>query len=545
MKLPWTKKAPAEVMAKASGELEAAARELARLVGGQRARLTSDNPQAGIFAGVQLLSPPDAENRWRDLRLDSRTLDRMSPDDLLELLCDLSPDVSRALWDFLRLMNPGWELECFRVGSSDVRDARAEATLVAFIETLNRLYGDFDVTIGRLNIMAWLRGAYFAELVLDDAGRVAVDLATPDPRHVRFRSRQDPVRGKVWEPFQWQNGRQISLDVETVRYVPVDPLPGKPYGRGLAPPALFVTLFTLGLLHDLRRVVAHQGYPRLDITIVTEHLQKWMPANIRDDAAAMRSWLASVIEQVKTAYSQLEPDDAYVHTDAQELGRPVGTVDSDSLGAVDGLVAALERMAMRALKSVPFAFGLAQSTTETQANRQYELMAAGIRALQHLAEGLLEYMFGLALRAAGQQATVRFRFAEFRASERVRDAQADALEIQNALARYFAGWVSHEQAAKEGAGVDAPAAAAPLLTPSGWSAGTGEASLMENPEPGTARGRRGTRGIEVEGKPLASVPEEVEITEADEEAAEAVFDATMPEFKGILSAAVIGNGKDG
>ena len=181
-----------------------------------------------------------------------------------------------------------------------------------------------------------------------------VDLVMPDPRWIYFRRVADPVRGPVWEPFQWQQGQQVSLAVPTFRYVPVDPFPGSPYGRSLASPALFGAVFALALLHDLRRVVQQQGYPRLDISISLEQLLLAMPPELKNDPAqapqALQSWVDQVIAEVKRAYSALEPDDTYIHTDIVTLNKPVGTVDASSLGAVDGLITALERMATRALR---------------------------------------------------------------------------------------------------------------------------------------------------------------------------------------------------
>src|SRR5690606_28043428 len=133
-------------------------------------------------------------------------------------------------------------------------------------------YGSVDIVFGRLFMSAFLRGALFAELVLDSGGRVPVDLATPDPISVRFRRVQDPQRGPIWQPGQWQGGEFVPLDRPTVRYTPVDPFPGSPYGRPLAAPSLFTTLFLLAMLHDIRRVVQQQGYPRLDISLDTEKM---------------------------------------------------------------------------------------------------------------------------------------------------------------------------------------------------------------------------------------------------------------------------------
>ena len=137
-----------------------------------------------------------------------------------------------------------------------------------------------------------MRGALFSELVLDADAQTAIDLATPDPGTVRFRQAIDPVLGRVWLLGQFQAGQFVDLSMrETIGYIPIDPAPANPYGRAPAAPAIFSSLFLLGLLHDLRRVVAQQGYPRYDLAISLEQLRKATPPSIQQDAV---QWLSLI-----------------------------------------------------------------------------------------------------------------------------------------------------------------------------------------------------------------------------------------------------------
>jgi hypothetical protein len=190
-------------------------------------------------------------------------------------------------------------------------------------------------------------------------------------------------------------------------------------------------------------VIQQQGYPRIDVSIDLEKILGDDP-DLSDPVKA-KEMVDSVISAVQDAYAQLEPDDAYVHSDAVSVNRPVGTVDANSLGAVDALIKALERMATRALKTMPLLMGVAEGTSEANANRQWELYAAGIKSIQHYAENLLEQLFMLALEAQGVQAKVEFRFAELRAAEELRDEQVRMLKIQNARALYDHGYNSQDE----------------------------------------------------------------------------------------------------
>jgi len=422
-----------------------------------RARATVDTESQAFDALLSsaVMGPISSEDTWSGFDLDARTLSRMSPTRLLELLADLSPEVSKALWDFLRFCNPGFTPTAMRPSGKMAGTAAHQQALDDFLATLKERYGSLDIIIGRLFMSAFLRGALFAELVLNKAGTQPLDIATPDPATARWKRQNDPDLGTVFQLGQWQNGQFVALDRPTIRYLPIDPFPGHPEGRAIAAPALFSAVFLLAMLHDIRRVVQQQGWPRLDIAIDLEKLAASMPAQARNDPEVFKTWVNEIIAEVERIYCGLEPDDAYIHASFITVNRPVGTVDSSSLGAVGGVIDALERMITRALKSMPLLMATNQTGTETQSNREWEIHVAGIKAIQHLAEGLLEHLCTLALRAQGIPAVVQWRFAELRAAEMMRDAQTEGQQIKNEREKYAAGWTSQDEASQAITGHDA------------------------------------------------------------------------------------------
>lgn len=430
-----------------------------RALNGRRVRRLTEDEYGETWGFNAVIAPDDHESNWRTLNLDSKTLSLMAPEDLLEMLPDLSPEISAGIWNFLRLCNPGWEAKAYRPGSDDI-DQRGQAVLDEFLSELPYVYeGDqtvpADTVINALFIGGWLRGGFFAELVLDENGRMPLNIATPDPASIRFRKIEAESYGQVYQLGQYQNGVFVPLSLPTVRYVPIDPLPGKPYGRALVSPGLFSALFLLSILHDVKRVIMQQGWPRIDISVNFEALAQNAPPTARPGSEEFDTWVAAVMDEVTDVYEDLEPDDAYVHSDVISVNRPVGTVDGSSLSAIDSVITALERMAARSLKMQPLLLGINDSTTETNAIRQWEIQSATVKSMQHLMESLLERLLTIALRVQGIQAQVEFRFAELRDSEMLRDAQTEALRIRNAQQKYAAGWISQDQASEEITGTPA------------------------------------------------------------------------------------------
>jgi hypothetical protein len=461
-------------------------------------RVTIDSlKDTGVGTGrngrmVATMAPPgfyEAEWRWFDL--DSQALRKLRPNDLLDRLVDMSPEVGKAYWDFLRLCNPGWSCVA-RTFGDDTPDERAQSVLDDFWGRLTNLYGSPDIPINRLFTGAFLRGAFFGEVVLEDKS-LGVDLATPDPFTVRFaRERTGDARRLAWVPYQSQGRREpVRIDNITVRYVPVDPMPASPYGRPIASPAVFAAVFLLSLFHDLKRVIQQQGYPRLDLSIGLEALATMAP-DITGNAEAYGRWVQAVVSQVEEVYATLEPEDAYVHTDVVTVNKPVGATGGDGLSGVEGIISALERMLVRALKTIPLLMvATGGGASEADANRQWELQAAGIKSLQHLCENLLGHLLGVMLQAAGTPAKVRFKFAELRSAEEMRDQQTRKLLNDNLKFEYDQGWRSQDEASMLAVGhlpdEQEPRMNALMGPPTGQPSDPGKLPdvAKDNPDPGS------------------------------------------------------------
>lgn len=423
-------------------------------------RLTSNRPNDSASSIISIEPPPDPHSSWRTLNLDSQTLTSYSPEKLIGMMADLSPEISSGIWNFLRLCNPGYELEVNKIGTDDPDDA-ARAKLDEFIESIPGIYKPpmitpLNVIINSLFMGCFVRGAALSELVLNEQGNAPENLIAPDPGVVRFRKDKSSYEMGQPKGTDW-----VSYDRETILYTPIDPLPGSPYGRAIITPAFHTSLFLISLLNDLKRVIMQQGYPRLDITVDFKALEE-MSEGLDFGSQEYEDWVDSIMDEVATAYASLEPDDAYVHSDMITVGNPVGVINASVISGVQGLIEALERMSSRAMKLMPLLLGIDKATTDANANRQWEIQAAAIKAIQHVVEDMLSRQFITALNCQGIQASVKIKFAELRASEMLRDAQTEAMIIRNAQAKYLAGWITHEAASLMVTGAE-PAAAGPLV----------------------------------------------------------------------------------
>lgn len=442
-----------------------------------------------------IMPPPDYEMDWKHENLDTNTLTTVSPTRLLEILANLSPEMSKGVWDYMRLLNPGWSFEVFSPGG-ETPNARGRAIVEEILDRIKQQHGSVDVVLGRLHMGAYMRGGYFGEAVFDDVGREMIDIATPDPASVRFKVVEDQETKKQrWQLGQWQDYKFVPLDEEEgVSYIPVDPYPGSPYGRPLVAPAMFSALFLLGLLHDLRRVISQQGWPRIHIKVLVDKLLAGLEQdeNVQTSEQVEKA-LQAAIDDVKTEYARLQPDDAYITGDDVEIGGPIGVTGSTNLSGIEGVIEVVERMLVRALKTMPLVLGITDGVSEANANRQWEILVAGVKALQHLAESMLERFFELACRMQGVQVNVVWEFSEIRASERQRDALSYSQEIDNQYKLLDKGMIDRDEVAMELVGhppykseEEMKAEALEIAGQTEDDPDTDVQDSDENPEPGTA-----------------------------------------------------------
>lgn len=418
-------------------------------------RATQDNPEyfGNSFQSLTVFSP---NSYWRQYALAENfsmaSLQRIPIDKIAELLADISPEVSNALHIRTILSNTGYEIEAKKL-DSDEKDEAAQVVLDEIRKQVANNYGTEDVFYNQLFTTLFMRGSILTESIFN--GREMVDIATPDPKTLTFRKAFDPIRGTVNDYGQIQQGQFVSFrEIETVKYVPLNPFPNKIEGRSIMPASFFISIFLMAILRDFKRVVQQQGYPRYDIEIDLDALDKLKPEEAETDATKFEEWANAVKSSVINYIESLEPDDTFVHYSGVTVNAPIGALGTNSLTAIDGLFKALERMAARALKVPPLFMGITDGVSEANANRQFEAFLKDLENGQHIIENAIGSQYKLGLEAKGIAARVFFRFATMRVSERLRDAQADLMEAQLAQLQYEMGWISQDTAAERGAKVE-------------------------------------------------------------------------------------------
>lgn len=402
--------------------------------------------------------------QWQAIELDSLLSQHsLTAQQILEMLADISPEVSQATANTLRMVNSQWSYDV-RTPNNTSSLKKGKQKLDELISRINPDGGGLNAIIDSWSYTGFLQGAMAGEIALTEDLADVQDIYAVQPWTIHFQ--RDGRQALV--PFQLQvavNGQNPlfsgtaqpggfgvagypfrRLNPVTFGYMPIDAGPDDPYGRPPAAPVLQLIAFQLSLMRDIRQWVHTNAFGRLHIKVLTEMILKAAPDSIKNSNVAATK-LKFVNDQVKAfqeAYNRIKPDDAFVTTDAVELG----AVDQSgkTFAITDTFVRMLERQLIRALKQLPILMGSNEGSTETHGTVQLAIYVKFIESLQHKIATMLEKFFNVALQVYGINGKAHFEFEKIRSTDRLLDVQADQAEAAYQAYLRDQGWITQDEA---------------------------------------------------------------------------------------------------
>jgi hypothetical protein len=383
-----------------------------------------------------------------DLGLDERRFSQYTIDQLIDIFADAHPDLSFALWNFIRMSNSGYSITCKKLnGNPDPTGEKNLKELLTRFEAPNVLQFEksrsIDRVINQMIQSVVTRGATACELVLTPKRDDVAFIAPVDPATVDF-----VYDGQRYKPSQ--NMRSVDLDIPTFFYEGLDERIDDPYGRSPIMSAIHMVIFQLQILNDLKAVVHNQGYPRLDLKVIEEVLLNRMPISIRNNEQKKQEWLKDRLQEIIDMYSALEPDDAFVHFDSVEIG-----MAGEAKAMIDPqkLMQVIDNLIMSGLKTLSTILGRRSTgNTESFAKIEIKLYLKGVEAIQQVVETVLSRALTLALNIRGKQAIVNFKFKPLEIRTELEQAQFEQVALLNYAFMRDQGWIDQDEAAMKAVG---------------------------------------------------------------------------------------------
>lgn len=410
---------------------------------------------SGRQTGVDLMSAfpqdaplPDPTSSWLTLQAQRKNLLSLPYNRLAQIALDLSPEVNKGLYDFLRFANPGNILRD-RNGNE-----RSESASLDFVRILNTYYGSFRSHLNSLWSGIFITGGAFPELVLGPGGRMPYDLVFNDPIIARFAKERHPIRGWRWRLYidTLGGGRKYLDDNPLVKYVGFDRLTDNPYGRPIIGPAVHASLTLLSIIEILQKVIANQGLSRVDYEVDAEELLRLIDRNpdIAGDDAATAQFITEQIEGVKAAVKNLEIDHDYVHLSTVQVNYATGSVMSP--GHSEGLsrvIKDLRLSVVNGMKGVSALSNLLDSTTETHIRSQLEYYVAAIQSAQNETGDMLGQFFTIGNQVQGIASEMEFLFLRQRTADKKASAEIRDIEVDTIIKKLDAGIIDPVEARDE------------------------------------------------------------------------------------------------
>ena len=410
--------------------------------------------------------------------------------DSLKVIRDMDPMASHAVWNYLRLINPGHDLIAYQGEGLEEIPEQGEAQQILNVLAQN-VGGEYGGGLDQLhNVLALCSvtyGAVAAEVAPTEDLKDIEDWYPIDPTLISFE--RDPETRRLVMGQRWRTGKFTELNTNQVFYMPLDPDIDDPYGRPPMLPAIQSVVAKAQLLNDVRAAAHNAGYPRLNVSVVWDKIQSAAPPQLRDPGreSDFQDWAARQLGQIVNDYQSLQVNDTFIHFDYVTIDTIPGGGSFDWAG----LEQVLQRQLSSALKTLPILIGINDSTSETHGSVQWQIQVAGIQSLQRIIKRVVEKLATTSLQLLGYQAHARVEYETIRTVDRLYEAQAEAIEGNNLRTDVEMGWRAFDEAAEIRTGH--PAFNLPVGFPPPWDLTPDAKGNV--PTPGFEAGQYGMGGI--------------------------------------------------
>lgn len=375
--------------------------------------------------------------------------------DAIEFCAKKIPDVAKALWNMLRLLNLGNKMEFYGVNTrSRGQPIKAiESEWREFASRINEISAaGLDGLIDQFHKSAILRGGQGCEVVvLEDMSDIE-DVYPIKPQSIHWEKEERNGR-KIWVPYQYTIGGKVALSQGNFFYVPNDPDIDDPRGNLMLSPSLQAVDYQLQSFIDMAAVLRRQGYPRNDVELNREVLINTAPAQIKNNPLALKKYLGDYFEWVKGLLRGLEPTDDFIHFDDTKVNQTQGSNPSRSMD-----IRAFSEMAdiqvMNGLMQLSVFTNRNTGVTETWGTVQFQIFCSGLASLQRGSKRLIESIARIWLRVKGYQAVPHFSYTVMDWNSEEMRMNVKLMEQKLYAVAQLMGWIDGDYAASKVMGTE-------------------------------------------------------------------------------------------
>jgi hypothetical protein len=226
-----------------------------------------------------------------------------------------------------------------------------------------------------------------------------------DPTTLNWKETQPGVK----QPIQkTSDGKEIDLGIPTffVKFFRRDPTSLYTYSPFVS------TINTIAarqqVINDLYRIMQLTGYPRMEVKVIEEVVTKNAPLDIKGDPDKLKAYVQSILGTLSTQVANIRPDQAFVHTDATEVGMINDKNPSMALD-ISKIIDTLNSQNQAGLRIMGTIIGRGNAGVNT-ASVEARIFSMIAEELNQPIADIFADMLTLAIRLQGSQSRVRVKF---------------------------------------------------------------------------------------------------------------------------------------
>lgn len=356
------------------------------------------------------LSLPNYRDHLTDI-FDSRQINDSRA--LLKSMFVHDPDVSAAVNAFLTVANTDPIFVCRDMDGVINRQAQKDLNAILLVLTTQfdykqgfELKPSLRAISESMRYLVLLRGMISAELVLNKQ-KVPSKIRLVEPTSLEWFESEPGKFKPQQNPANAQN--PISLDIASffVSFFRRDP--SEIYSNSPFVSSINTIAARQQVVNDLYRIMRFTGYPRIEITVLEEVLIKNAPAEFLQDANKKSAWVREQINDLTSKMSDLQPEQAFVHTDSIEASILNEKNPSSGLD-VTSVIKVLDAQNQAGLRTMSTILGRGESGVNT-ASVEARLFTLTAQEINEPVGEMWSQMLTMAIRILGyEDTTVACRF---------------------------------------------------------------------------------------------------------------------------------------
>ncbi len=364
------------------------------------------------------------------------------------------PDVAKALWNMMRLLNLGNKMEFYEVGRNKGQPIKTiENEWRTFASRVNNLSASgLDGLIDQFHKSAILRGGQACEVVVYEDMSDIEDVYPIKYQSIQWKKEERNNR-KIWVPYQYSNMKKVDLSQGNFFYVPTDPDIDDPRGNLILSPSLQAVDYQLQSYIDMAAVLRRQGYPRNDVELDRESLIKNAPSQVKNNPPALKKYMEEYFEWVKKILRSLEPTDDFIHFNDTKVNTSQGSNPSRSMD-IRAFSEMTDIQVMNGLMQLSVFANRNTGVTETWGTVQFQIFCAGLASLQRGSKRLAESIARIWLRVKGYQAIPHFSYTVMDWNSEEMRMNVKLMEQKLYAVAQLMGWVDGDVAASKVMGIE-------------------------------------------------------------------------------------------